>query len=310
MSNFVINPDKAPVNNLVDYVKQGIGLLPCFGMIPFANTESIIGLEEPDLFCPTNGRVPVEQWINAAKLINAKYIVFITQEQGGFCLWPSVVNSPNSAYSIAASTRFNTNSGGQDFLMDAVVAARAAGLKVGFYYIICDGNASDVQYVNMPQATFLAFKQAQLTELFARYGDIDYLWVDGGHWFYNSWYPWNNPADMLKFMHSLQANLMVINNTHLMVIDGSDIIEYEGAAEHPPTGNTIPSEQVSSGLTAGWYWLEHQNTPKSASTLLSEMRTANTNGAAYLLGCAPDRTGAIPANQITQYKIAMSLAID
>ncbi len=119
-------------------------------------------------------------WARLAKDAGMKYIVLTTRHHDGFCLWDT------------KTTEFNATRLGpkRDLVRPFAEAARAEGLKVGFYYSVADwhhpaypgaynrdwpGKWPDEN----DRQRFIAFYRAQLEELMTQYGTVDVLWYDG-----------------------------------------------------------------------------------------------------------------------------------
>jgi alpha-L-fucosidase len=119
-------------------------------------------------------------WVALAREAGMKYIVLTTRHHDGFCLWDT------------KTTDFNAVRLGpqRDLVRPFAEAARAAGLKVGFYYSVADWSHPDYPGAyhrdwptQWPDETarqrFVAFYRAQLDELMTQYGTVDILWYDG-----------------------------------------------------------------------------------------------------------------------------------
>src|SRR5512139_3602257 len=134
-------------------------------------------------------------WLAHAKRCGMRYAVLTTKHHDGLALWPSRA----SHWSIDV-TRYRG-----DLVGEFVEATRAAGLRVGFYFSLCDWHHPDYpefrdtdrpyRFGLEPRPTesqwerFHAVLRAQLTELLTEYGPIDLLWFDGG---------WERPSEMWR----------------------------------------------------------------------------------------------------------------
>jgi alpha-L-fucosidase len=131
----------------------------------------------PDLYDPC-------EWARLARQAGMKYMVLTTKHHEGFCLWDSAhtdFKAPNTP-------------AGRDLLKPFVEAARAEGLKVGFYYSLLDWHhpdyppdinhpmRDDEQFVAQAKGRdvrkYAAYMRDQVRELLTRYGKIDLLWCD------------------------------------------------------------------------------------------------------------------------------------
>ncbi len=119
-----------------------------------------------------------EQWVRSASELGAKYAVLVANHCTGFSLWDTKVND----FSIAHTDW----RGGGDVCREFVDACRKYGIAPGFYYsTVCNGyyDIND----NLPQDTrrpeyrsYAKCVEAQVEELWSRYGDLFEIWFDGG----------------------------------------------------------------------------------------------------------------------------------
>lgn len=120
-----------------------------------------------------------EQWVRSAAELGAKYAVLVAKHCTGFALWDTQVND----FSIAHT---DWRGGGGDICREFIDACGKYGLKPGFYYsTVCNGyyDIND----NLPQDTtrkayrdYVKCVEAQVEELWSRYGDLAEIWFDGG----------------------------------------------------------------------------------------------------------------------------------
>ena len=107
-----------------------------------------------------------------AKEAGAGYMVLTTRHHEGFSLYDTKVSDFNSVHYC-----------GRDLVAEHVQACRKHGLKVGLYYSLLDwryqGYFSREKY---PESFARMVQQAhdQIRELMTNYGQIDYLFFDGG----------------------------------------------------------------------------------------------------------------------------------
>ena len=119
------------------------------------------------------------QWVRSAAELGAKYAVLVTNHCTGFSLWDTGVND----FSIAHT---GWRGGGGDICREFIDACREYGLKPGFYYSTgCNGyyNVNDEQprdYRSPAYQAYVKNVEAQLTELWTRYGELFEIWFDGG----------------------------------------------------------------------------------------------------------------------------------
>jgi alpha-L-fucosidase len=132
---------------------------------------------DPDRYDP-------REWANTAAGAGMRYMVLTTKHHEGFCLWDTALTD----YSVTATPY------GRDLVGPFVEAARAAGLKVGFYHSLLDWHhpdfaiddfhplrdRSDVATLNaqIDGERYREYLHGQVRELLTRYGKIDYLFFD------------------------------------------------------------------------------------------------------------------------------------
>ena len=154
-----------PTRNQYNWQQLEYTMFVHFGMNTFSNVEWGEGTENPKSFNPL--KFDARQWAQVARDSGMKMIIVTAKHHDGFCLWPSrftehsVKNSP-------------WRDGKGDVVKEVSEAARAAGLKFGFYLSPWDRHeatfgtpAYDEYYLN------------QLRELLTNYGEVSEVWMDG-----------------------------------------------------------------------------------------------------------------------------------
>src|SRR6185312_8371430 len=129
-------------------------------------------------------------WARLAKQAGQKYMVMTTKHHEGFC------NFDTKLTDYCASKQ----APGRDLVREFVEAARAEGLRVGFYYSLMDWHHPDGVRCLKDEAArrrFVDYIHGQVRELMTNYGKIDVLWYD---------VPW--PLDA-KGWESVEMNTMV-----------------------------------------------------------------------------------------------------
>src|SRR5207249_8448025 len=114
-----------------------------------------------------------------------RYAVLTTRHHDGFALWPSKYTD----FSIASTSH------GGDLVGEFVEAARAEGVRVGFYLSLSDWHHPDYPPYSADDASYAAFlgRRApadqwaryvdclfgEVQELLTNYGPVDVMWFDG-----------------------------------------------------------------------------------------------------------------------------------
>ncbi len=121
-------------------------------------------------------KLDTDQWVDTALALGARYIVFVTKHQGGFCMW----QTRTTDYSIR-NTPWKGGKG--DVLEEIATSCRRRKIPLGVYVSPRDDHfgAGDGGACKTPelQAKYNALYRQQLTEVFSRYGELVEIWFDG-----------------------------------------------------------------------------------------------------------------------------------
>ena len=110
-------------------------------------------------------------WAKLAKAAGMKYMVMTTKHHEGFC------NFDTKLTDYCAPKQ----GPGRDVVREYVEAARAEGLRVGFYYSLMDWHHPDGARSANDEAArrrFVDYTHGLIRELLTNYGKIDVLWYD------------------------------------------------------------------------------------------------------------------------------------
>ena len=110
-------------------------------------------------------------WARLAKRAGQKYMVMTTKHHEGFCNWDTQLTDYNAM----------DQGPGRDLVREFVDAARAEGLRVGFYYSLMDWHHPDGAICKTDEAArrrFVDYTHGLIRELMTNYGKIDVLWYD------------------------------------------------------------------------------------------------------------------------------------
>src|SRR6266478_5637021 len=110
-------------------------------------------------------------WARLAKRAGQRYMVMTTKHHEGFC------NFATKTTDYCAPKQ----GPGRDLVKEYVEAARAEGLRVGFYYSLMDWHHPDGARCATDEAArrrFVDYIHTHLRELLTNYGKIDVLWYD------------------------------------------------------------------------------------------------------------------------------------
>jgi len=206
------------------------------------------------------------------KAAGARYVVFTAKHHSGFCMWDTETtdfNITNTPY-------------GKDLLKEFVEGTRKAGLKVGFYYSPEDFIYSykmGVEHINRSakKQDYLPFKddfkkyvEAQITELFTNYGQIDIFFNDG------IVYGFANPK-----VWELQPNCLITRGAIPTPEQFVLSVPAPGAWESNLT------------MTDQWHYKPNDVTRKSAYRAIELLIETRAKGGAFLLNIGPRPDGLI-----------------
>ncbi|MBB4843654.1 alpha-L-fucosidase [Paucibacter oligotrophus] len=300
-----------PLNRKADYgwfVNERFGMFIHFGL--YANAarhEWIMNKEKlsveayrkyfdsfnPDLF-------DARAWARSAKAAGMKYMVLTAKHHEGFALWDTQL----SDYKIS-NTAFK-----RDLVREFVDAARAEGLKVGFYYSLIDWHHPEfpidgyhplredetAKKVPRDMAKYRSFMHGQVRELLSNYGKIDYLWFDFSYpnrpkdW---SWgqgkgrEDWHS-EELVKLVHQLQPRILL--NNRLDLPGGVQTPE-----DHQPRFDGLASEfkltEECHTLYDSWGYRRDTVAWKSSEAAVRLLVDAVSKGNNLLLNVGPNGRG-------------------
>jgi len=224
---------------------------------PGWNWRSWRDYPNPDVYNPA--KLDTDQWVEAAKAMGAKYVVFVAKHCTGFLQWQSGLYD----YGVRQSA---WRGGKGDVVRDFVDSARRYGLKPGIYASVsCNGflNADNPGRVNRgrggdpeAQARYVKICEQMCTELWSRYGDLFEIWFDGG-----ALPPSQGGPDLVPIIEKYQPNAVLFQGPNraknLLRWCGNE----RGVAHYPCWGSTNhlsaeggDREKSFPGDPAGQYW--------------------------------------------------------
>ena len=144
-------------------------------------------------------------WARLAKRAGQKYMVMTTKHHEGFCNLDTKLTDYNAV----------KQGPGRDLVREYVEAARAEGLRVGFYYSLMDWHHPDGAICKTDEAArrrFVDYTHGLIRELMTNYGKIDVLWYDVS-WPLNA-EQWESER-MNEMVFELQPDIIVNNRNGL-----------------------------------------------------------------------------------------------
>src|SRR5690349_17222417 len=146
-----------------------------------------------------------QAWARLAKAAGQKYMVMTSKHHEGFC------NFDTKLTNYCAPKQ----GPGRDLAREYVEAARAEGMRVGFYYSLMDWHHPDGARCATDEAArkrFVDYTHGLIRELLTNYGKIDVLWYDVS-WPLDAW-GWESER-MNKMVFELQPEIIVNNRNAL-----------------------------------------------------------------------------------------------
>lgn len=226
-------------------------------------------------------RNAARDWARLAKRAGMKYIVFTTKHCEGFCNFDTKFTDYNAV----------KQGPGRDLVLEYVEAARAEGLRVGFYYVLMDWRHPDGERcVDNEDARrrFVDYTHGQIRELCANYGKIDILWYDA---------PMPLDAEgwesekMNKMVFDLQPDILVNNRNGLT---GDFRTPEQEIHRHPEPGDW----ESCMTMNDSWGYFNTDDNWKTPETIVRNLVTCANGGGNYLLNIGPRGDGSIPEESV------------
>lgn len=239
-----------------------------------------------------------KRWVQIAKAAGMKYIVITAKHHDGFCLFDTPYTNWDAVDASPA---------GRDLLQNLVAEARAAGLKIGFYYSqnldwMHEGGMDRIPELNgalySPEQVRNYVNQLvipHIQELAVKY-DFDVMWFDGPGVANED--PELNRTILAALKASPVGHKIIINDRlcinceHDFITPETDTpdIPYNGY----PDGRdweacaSLNSSWGYEGTDESYYW-------KSPEFTIGRILELSSKGGNFLLNVGPDRHGVIPA---------------
>ena len=216
-----------------------------------------------------------------AKSAGMKYMVMTTKHHEGFC------NFDTKLTNYCATTQGPK----RDLVREYVEAARAEGLRVGFYYSLMDWHHPDGALCATDEAArkrFVEYTHGLIRELLTNYGKIDVLWYDVA-WPLDA-KGWESER-MNKMVFELQPDI-IVNNRNKLTGDFSTP-EQKIVAE-----NGGRAWESCMTLNDSWGFNRADDNWKSSKTVVRNLITCVRGGGNYLLNVGPKPDGSIPESSV------------
>ncbi len=221
------------------------------------------------------------EWARLAKRAGMKYMVMTTKHHEGFCLFDTKTTDFCAPKQAA----------GRDLVKEYVEAARAEGLRVGFYYSLMDWHHPDGARCATDEAArqrFVAYIHTHLRELLTNYGKIDILWYDV------SWpldvKGWESEK-MNQMVFQLQPDIIVNNRNKLP----GDFITPEQRIEAAEVGKAW---EACMTMNDSWGYQRADDAWKTPKQVIRNLITCAHDGGNYLINIGPMADGSVPVESV------------
>ncbi|MHB0959504.1 MAG: alpha-L-fucosidase [Pirellulaceae bacterium] len=230
------------------------------------------------------------KWMETAQAAGARYVVLTAKHHDGYALFDSKVSTYDSV-DMSPKT---------DHVRAFADAARAAGLKVGFYYSMLDWHEPAYR-TNLPKFVD-EFMFAQVRELCTNYGPLDCVWFDG---------EWDHPAaawkapELVRMIRALQPTALINDRLGLNERGVTRLCDFY-TREQPSEINVAMGFEREEPypweacMTIGEYWqYSIKDTQlKSTAELIRILVDVVSRGGNLLLNVGPTPDGQIPPPQV------------
>jgi alpha-L-fucosidase len=266
-----------------------------FGMFVHWGLYSVIGRHE---WVMENEAIPVaeyetlarrflpkpnaaQDWARLARHAGMKYMVMTTKHHEGFCLFDTATTTYCAPRSAAA----------RDLVREYVDAARAEGLRVGFYYSLMDWHHPDGARCVKDDAArhrFVEYVHTHVRELMTNYGNVDILWYDVA---------WPLETDgweskrMNEMVFRLQPDIVVNNRNKLP----GDFSTPEQRIEPATEGRAW---ETCMTMNSSWGYHAADDDWKTPKQVVRNLITCTRDGGNYLLNVGPRADGSVPQEAV------------
>ena len=223
----------------------------------------------------------VRDWAGLAKRAGMKYMVMGTKHHEGFCLFETEFTNycaPKQAC-------------GRDLIAEYVEAARAEGLRFGFYYSLMDWHHPDGARCAEDETArkhFVEYIHGQVRELMTNYGKVDILWYDV------SWplsaEGWES-AKMNRMVRELQPDIIINNRSGLPE-------DFSTPEQHVRGESAGRAWESCMTMNRSWGYHKADDAWKSTKQILTYLITCARDGGNYLLNIGPRADGSIPQESV------------
>jgi alpha-L-fucosidase len=259
------------------------GLYSVLGRHEWAMEEEGIPVEEYQLLAKRFTPKPnaARAWARLARQAGQKYMVMTTKHHEGFCLF-------NSQYTDYCAPK---QACGRDLVKEYVEAARAEGMRVGFYHSLMDWHHPDGARCAGDEAArrrFVDYVHGQIRELLTNYGKIDILWYDVA-WPLDAT-GWESEK-MNKMVFELQPDIIVNNRNRLPG-------DFSTPEQHITAEQGGRAWESCMTMNDSWGYQAADDDWKTSKRIVRNLVSCARDGGNYLLNIGPRGDGSIPEESV------------
>jgi len=259
------------------------GLYSVLGRHEWAMEDEGIPVREYEQLAKRFNPVPnsARAWAKLAKQAGQKYMVMTSKHHEGFCNFDTKLTNYCAPKQAA----------GRDLLREYVEAARAEGLRFGFYYSLMDWHHPDgtrCAHDEDARKRFVEYTHGLIRELMSNYRKVDVLWYDVD-WPLNA-EQWQS-EQMNKMVFELQTDIIVNNRNGLP----GDFSTPEQEVVAAKGGRAWESCMT---MNESWGFQRADDNWKGTKTIVRNLIECARGGGNYLLNIGPRGDGSVPDESV------------
>jgi len=241
--------------------------------IPIPEYEQLAGRFKPK---PNAAR----DWARLAKQAGMKYMVMTSKHHEGFANFSSKLTDYCAP----------KQGPGRDLAAEYVEAARAEGLRCGFYYSLMDWHHPDGAICatdEQARRRFVDYIHGQIRELLTNYGKIDILWYD---------VPW--PLDAAGWESEKMNNMVFQLQPDIIVNNRNKLPGDFSTPEQRIVAEANKDWESCMTMNDSWGYQKADDNWKPPKTIVRNLITCARGGGNYLLNIGPKPDGSIPEESV------------
>ena len=218
-------------------------------------------------------------WAKLAKTAGMKYMVMTTKHHEGFCHFDSKLANYTAPKTAC----------GRDLVREYVDAARAEGMRVGFYYSLMDWHHPDGALCATDEDArrrFVEYIHGQVRELCANYGKLDILWYD---------MDWPLRPDGWE---AIKLNTMVRQLQPDILINNRAGIPEDFTTPEQRIQPSVEPWEACMTMNESWGYHKADDDWKTPKDIVRDLVHCARDRGNYLLNIGPTADGAIPPESV------------